>query len=1438
MEQPKPLFFDEVRKAAESRWDQLEADPELAGPWHQLFKQVQSPRHVLSELLQNADDAGATETKAWIQDETFFFEHNGTDFSQENFLSLCRFGYSNKRSLHTIGFRGIGFKSTFSLGPTVNVSTPTLSFLFRRTRFTQPHWVDSPLASRAKTIISVTIEDQYRLAELQKNLKEWEESPVSLLFFRNIKCLFINGIELRWIAEGNGFCPGSQVLSLVGDDDTRCYLIRSELEEFPEESIDEIRQERLVGDDSDFSLPPCQVEIIVGASPGLYVVLPTSVKPNIPFACNAPFMQDPARVKIKDPETSPTNRWLLERVGKLSAIAMHQWLSNLEIGPIDRAEAYRLWIGTSNSQRGTDAACSDVIGGSFLDGIKDLPVALTQQGTLEGRGSCVYLEKQLQHIWPPEIFSNHIEPSNKKPLCEHIHHDAAMALCASGYAERITRSRFCLLLDERNPPRPEFDCLLRLWVYLYPEVVDYRGPKKLDELPIVPVAGQDVLFQSKEVSRLGQWHSRLSDASKQLISGHLICICDSWLDFLSSEENDYVADRGRWSSQTALEMASRMLSAMGLSEKTDTRLVASKMAKHILKTDSTDESKIIQLAHMCSEIDCAVPPSFPYQTCSSSLRQVSEGVCVPWSYNSKSLYPDATSLKYCISDAYSSDLTDKPLERWHKWSASSLSGLLHLPPLSMKEKYLGTARQLQQYLMDSFGVTFDLERLPYSWQSAYSSQYYRVIDYDIDEDVLQHWVSLGSIDEALKEVMECILDGALDEWFKTPSLRLYQTTTNGRTEQEVSHPAITASWLSRFQQSPCIPDTRGNFYMPSQLLRRSIETMPFVDVERFIDERLDTKFNSKILQLLGVSGQQPGPDLILKLLESLSNLGKSAFAEAKRLYEQLDKSFAHLSDDQKESIIQVFEDSPIVLTDQGFWLHSSEVFISTEGLQIDGMQTVIESVQHLGLWRHLGLNERINESAAIKVIHSYQPNSNISHASIDVIKALLRRFPESILHSCSVWIGLDSTLKQLADCQFCTQSPEFDAANLYDSIKAVTIDLAFLDSASKAVVAKIVDLPRLESFLNYEPELAGEIDEPSNESPKWIQAVGSCLARVVLDDSVAQSDLYDFGLRLGRSRIAYADKISVIPFLQGAPVGFPIEKDGAFVDTRIIVKKLSPSRLASLIPSVISEYLHLTSLKNAICYCYDRSAKSIAGYFEANFSLQGTANLDEVYDAKADSSSIQDSSVEPHGNKYGSLTSSFKSTADLDSTVQGDGSEDLVRGRETEVGSVLENLLSKAWPDSNDQSNPVDVNGSEVHSPKNISGNLDEPAGSMNAGLELVARFAASLDMKRDSAGAVYVDRAGRTLSRQHGELFPWVLKDSHGLPLHQYQCSVQSILAAAFELSHEALGLIREFPDAYSIISVNASNELLLVDGYALDSMIKSGSIKVFPSSYRLVPQ
>ncbi len=105
-----PKYFESIREKARNRWEQLDNDPELAGPWHQLFKQVQSPRHVISELLQNADDAEATEASVSIENGEFVFSHNGVDFTEEHFASLCRFGYSNKRSYTQSASGGLGLK--------------------------------------------------------------------------------------------------------------------------------------------------------------------------------------------------------------------------------------------------------------------------------------------------------------------------------------------------------------------------------------------------------------------------------------------------------------------------------------------------------------------------------------------------------------------------------------------------------------------------------------------------------------------------------------------------------------------------------------------------------------------------------------------------------------------------------------------------------------------------------------------------------------------------------------------------------------------------------------------------------------------------------------------------------------------------------------------------------------------------------------------------------------------------------------------------------------------------------------------------------------------------------------------------------------------------------------------------------------------------------
>jgi len=280
-----PLYFERIRLKAQRRWEQLEADRELAGPWRLLFNQVQSPRHVLSELLQNADDAEATEVSVRIENGVFLFEHDGHDFTEEEFESLCRFGFSNKRRLLTIGFRGIGFRSVFSLGPSVEVITTSLACRFDKGRFTQPHWIDSA-EDAPNTVIRVQLESPEKEQVLRSQIEQWSTSALPLLFFQSIRRLRLPGHEAGVEWTGQGPCTDSQRARLSGRE---CIVFRSAQEEFPPECLAEIRLER----GEDIALPPSEVIIALGGAEDqrLYVVLPTDVALPLPFSCQAPFVR-------------------------------------------------------------------------------------------------------------------------------------------------------------------------------------------------------------------------------------------------------------------------------------------------------------------------------------------------------------------------------------------------------------------------------------------------------------------------------------------------------------------------------------------------------------------------------------------------------------------------------------------------------------------------------------------------------------------------------------------------------------------------------------------------------------------------------------------------------------------------------------------------------------------------------------------------------------------------------------------------------------------------------------------------------------------------------------------------------------------------------------------------------------------------------------------
>ena len=85
--------------------------------------------HFIYELLQNAEDTGATEAAFELTADTVAFEHNGHPFTEENVEAITDIGMSDKREQEDkIGRFGIGFKSVFVYTETPYVWSRTYSF--------------------------------------------------------------------------------------------------------------------------------------------------------------------------------------------------------------------------------------------------------------------------------------------------------------------------------------------------------------------------------------------------------------------------------------------------------------------------------------------------------------------------------------------------------------------------------------------------------------------------------------------------------------------------------------------------------------------------------------------------------------------------------------------------------------------------------------------------------------------------------------------------------------------------------------------------------------------------------------------------------------------------------------------------------------------------------------------------------------------------------------------------------------------------------------------------------------------------------------------------------------------------------------------------------------------------------------------------------------
>lgn len=253
------------------------------------------------ELLQNADDAGAKRVCVSEIDNAVIVANDGRPFDENDIMSICRSGASNKRRGNSIGYRGVGFKSATVISTEIVIYSGNVYFTFSRSLCAKTLNVS---CDKVPTVRIPFIYDETKLNfDIKRELFRLQSEGFNTAF------IFLKANVEKFVTELREF-DSSWLLFLknivhVGIDmediELKCSLKRKNIHDFEKLiTVEENGNSWYVinnGDiavaflyDSRKGLIPCQVDDAV-----FHCFLPMLDKTGFAFKINADFSTDPSR---------------------------------------------------------------------------------------------------------------------------------------------------------------------------------------------------------------------------------------------------------------------------------------------------------------------------------------------------------------------------------------------------------------------------------------------------------------------------------------------------------------------------------------------------------------------------------------------------------------------------------------------------------------------------------------------------------------------------------------------------------------------------------------------------------------------------------------------------------------------------------------------------------------------------------------------------------------------------------------------------------------------------------------------------------------------------------------------------------------------------------------------------------------------------------------
>lgn len=195
MEKSDRVLFQQLHEKRAIQFNTMN-DHSMRGIWSSVVDKYPDSVHFIYELLQNADDAEATEVTIYLDTDTLYFKHNGkiqftvTDDNNPSIRpghinAIVGIGNSSKGGGNTIGKFGVGFKAVFQY--TDNPKVYSDRFKFQIVNYIVPELISTDCKYRnpGETLFEIPFKDPSNC--YREILEKLNHLRHPILFLNNIK---------------------------------------------------------------------------------------------------------------------------------------------------------------------------------------------------------------------------------------------------------------------------------------------------------------------------------------------------------------------------------------------------------------------------------------------------------------------------------------------------------------------------------------------------------------------------------------------------------------------------------------------------------------------------------------------------------------------------------------------------------------------------------------------------------------------------------------------------------------------------------------------------------------------------------------------------------------------------------------------------------------------------------------------------------------------------------------------------------------------------------------------------------------------------------------------------------------------------------------------------------------------------------------------------